>query len=245
MFDIEIISEFVKEKEYEFIVDVRHRSSDDVALLYVPQEKIIERSKKGFTSNRQLAFIKKKIESECEIAVEVIVMQSKEHFELEAGVFQILNRKFNDRILALYLSFSGQKKANVWIDVEGLNQELQQSIEKHLCNILDEANILVNAISWSSTESELPTLAAILRKIKIYQPIDLNSLLELLHKNFYSISDKWLNRKLDQLRKKGFLHREKNGRYVLTALGIATVPAGTRYTSSDIERALALGKKKW
>lgn len=245
MFSTEIIKNYIEEKKHDFIFDVRHRPSDDVILLYVPQEKIIEKSKKGFTSSRQLEFIKKKIEAEYEMPVEVVVTQSEDHFELEAGIFQILNRKFDDRVLALYLSFSGHKKVNVWIDIEGLNKDILQSIEKHLCNILDEANILVNVISWASTEPELPTLASILREIKIYQPIDLDGLLKLLHKNFYSIPDKWLNRKLDQLRKRGFLRREKNGCYVLTALAVASVPAGTRYTSSDIERALALGKRKW
>lgn len=245
MVDIEKVKHILSDKKYNFIDDVRYRPSDDVILLYVPQEKILDKSKKGYTSNRQLEFIKKKIVETYGITAEVIVTQSEDHIDLEAGVFQILNRKFDDKVLALYLSFSGVDVVNVWIDIEGLNQELLEDIERHLRDILAEANILVNAISWISTESEVPTLATILREIKINQPIELNGLLELLHEDYSSVSDKWLNRKLDQLRKKGFLRREKNGCYVLTALAIATVPAGTRYTSSDIERALALGKRKW
>lgn len=245
MLNIETVKKYIEEKKYDFIADVRHRPSDEVVLLYVLQEKILEKSRKGYTSHRQLGFIKKKIAEVYEMATEVVVTQNEDHFELEAGIFQIINRKFNDRVIALYISFSGEKRVNVWIDVKGLNQELLEDIEAHLRSILTEANILVNAISWTSTESELPTLAVILREIKINQPIELNGLLELLHDDYASISDKWLNRKLDQLRKKGFLRREKNECYVLTALAIASVPAGTRYTSSDIERALALGKRKW
>lgn len=245
MFDIAKLQKYLEGKKYDFIIDIRHRPSDDVILLYIPQEKILEKSKKGYTSNRQLEFIKKNIAKEYEMTAEVVVTQSEDHFDLEAGVFQILNRKFEDKVLALYLSFGGDEVVNVWIDVVGLNQELLDNIEEHLRSILAEANIIVGAISWTSTESEFPTLAGILREIKINQPIELQKLLDLLHEDYASISDKWLNRKLDQLRKKGFLRREKNGCYVLTALAIASVPAGTRYTSSDIERALALGKRKW
>ena len=245
MVDIAKVQKYFEGKKYDFIVDIRHRPSDDVILLYVPQEKILEKSKKGYTSHRQLEFIKKKIAEEYEMTAEVVVTQSEDHFDLEAGVFQILNRKFDDKVLALYLSFSGEEVVNVWIDVVGLNQGLLDDIEGHIRSILEEANIIINAINWTSTESELPTLAAILRETKINQPIDIKRLLDLLHEDYASISDKWLNRKLDQLRKKGFLRREKNGCYVLTALAIASVPAGTSYTSSDIERALALGKRKW
>jgi len=243
--DIKKVKKYLEDKKYDFIVDVRHRPSDDVILLYVLQKKILQKARKGYTSNRQLEFIKKKISEEYGANAEVVVTQSEDHFDLEAGVFQIINLKFDDRVIALYMSFNSEKCVSLWLDVVGLNQELLEDIEKHLRSILAEANVLVNAISWTSTESDMPTFPAILREIKICQPIDLDGLLEILHKNYISISDKWLNRKLDQLRKKGFLRREKNGFYVLTALALASIPAGTRHTSSDIERALALGKRKW
>lgn len=245
MSNSEEIREYIKEKKHDFIVDVGFRSSDDVILLYVPQEKIIDKAKKGFTSKRQLEFIKKKIATVFSKEIEVIVTQSEAHFELEAGIYQILNRKFHEKIISLYLSFSGENRVNVRIEVEILNDKLRIDVKKHLGNVLAEANIGVNTMNWISMEPELPTLTSILREVKIHQPVDLNGLLELLHTKYASISGKWLNGKLDQLRKKGFLHRETNGCYVLTAIAIASVPAGTRHTSSDIERALALGKRKW
>lgn len=245
LFDIEKVREYLQENKLGFIVDVRFRPSDETILLYVPQELIYEKTKKKFTSTRQLEFIKKKIKSVFKKDTEVIITQSEDHFELEVGVYQILNRKYDDKIISLYLSFSGENRVNIWIEAKDVNDELRKDIEEHLSSILAEANIVLDTTSWVSIETELPTLTFLLRELKICQPIDLNGFLALLNNSYPSISDKWLKRKLDQLRKKGFLRRQCNGSFVLTAMGVASTPAGARYTSSDIGRALALGRKKW
>ncbi|MBN4054443.1 hypothetical protein JYT87_01905 [Nitrospira defluvii] len=245
MFSIDDIQEYVKEKKYDFVVDVRFRSSDDAILVYIPQDKIIERAKKGFTSNRQLEFLKNNISSKYNKSVDVIIVQSEDHDELEAGIYRILNRKFDEQIISLYISFSGENRVNVQMEVASSDINLRNNIVEHLRSVLKEANIFLNTISWMTTQSELPTLAYLLRKIKIHQPIEIQELSELLLESYSSISDKWLNRKLDQLRKKGFLLRKMNRSYVLSAMALNAIPAGTRHTSSDIERALALGKRKW
>ena len=245
MFSLEEVKEYIKEKKYDFIVDVRYRPSDDVILIYVPQDKIVDRASKGFTSNRQLAFLKNGISSAHGKAVDVVITQGAGHQELEEGIYQILNRKFNDQIIALYISFGGQRSANAWIEIDNSTEAMRGNIHVHLSNILAEADISLDGVSWVITQAELPSLSALLRKIKIYQPLPIQELLEYLLPKYASVSDKWLNRKLDNLRKKGFVHRDENGCYVLTAMALAAIPAGARYASSDIERALALGKRKW
>lgn len=245
MFRLDEIKEYIKEKKYDFIVDVRYRPSDDVILIYVPQDKIVDRSSKGFTSNRQLTFLKNGISSAHGKTVDVVITQGAGHQELEEGVYQILNRRFNDQIISLYISFGGQGLANAWIELDNSTEAMRDDIHVHLSNILAQADISLDGVSWVVTQAELPSLSALLRIIKIYQPLRMHELLEDLLPNYASVSDKWLNSKLDQLRKKGFVHREENGCYVLTAMALAAIPAGARYSSSDIERALALGKRKW
>lgn len=245
MFRLDEVKNYIKEKKYGFIVDVRYRPSDDVILIYVPQDKIVDRAGKGFTSNRQLTFLKNRVSSAHGKAVDVVITQGEGYQELEEGIYQILNRKFNDQIIALYISFGGQKVANAWIEIDNSVEGMRGDIHEHLSNILAEGDIALDGVSWIITQAELPSLSSLLRKIKVHQPIRMQDLLEDLLPNYASVSDKWLNRKLDQLRKKGFVRREKNGCYVLSAMALAAIPAGTRYTSSDIERALALGKRKW
>jgi len=41
------------------------------------------------------------------------------------------------------------------------------------------------------------------------------------------------------------MRQKSTGTYVLTDSALGVVPAGARYTSSDIDRALALGRRKW
>lgn len=245
MFNIEGVREYIAKKNYHFIGEIRYRPTDEVILLYVPQEKIIEKAKAELTSRLQLESIRKNISDFFSKNTELIITQSEGHFELEAGFYQILNRKYDDRIVALYLSFSGENRVNIWLEVKDLSEEFEKDIQEYLHRALLEANINLDAISWVTSETELPTFASLLRELKLSQPIDLGKLFAQLSENYPSISNKWLNGKLDQLRKKGYLRRERNGCYVLTAMAIASVPAGAKYTSSDIGRALALGRKKW
>lgn len=92
---------------------------------------------------------------------------------------------------------------------------------------------------------DLPSSIFILRLVKIKQPINISGLEILLKEDYPSIHEKWINRQLDGLRKKKFIIRTKSGQYTLTSLGLVIVPAGTNNNSSDIERALELGKRKW
>lgn len=90
-----------------------------------------------------------------------------------------------------------------------------------------------------------PTLIAILRLIKIKQPINANDLLHDLIQTYEKTDIDWLNKKLDLLRKKKSLIRNADEKYVLTMKGLNSVPSGARSSSSDVERALELGKRKW
>lgn len=245
LFKLDEVKEYLKEKKHDFIVDVRYRPSDDMILIYIPQEKIVEKARKGFISHRQLVFLEKQISSTHGKSVDIVVMQGEGHQELETGLYQILNRKFNDKIIALYISFVGERRVNAWIEIDKSIEGVREEIHGHLLNILGEANIELDAVSWVITQAELPSMFALLRKIKVHQPANLQELERILLQDYSSASDKWLNNKLDLLRKKGLVRREKNGCYVLSAMALTIIPAGTRYSSSDIERALALGKRKW
>lgn len=245
MFKLDEVKEYIKENKYNFIVDVRYRPSDDVIMIYVPQDYIVDKVRKGLTSYRQLTYLKKRMASAHGKHVDVVITQGIGHQELEEGIYQILNRKFNDQIIALYISFGGDKLASAWIEMDNSTEAIRGDIHEHLSSILAEADISLDGVSWVISQAELPSLASLLRSIKVHQPLSLQDLIEYLLPKYPSVSDKWLSRKLDQLRKKGFIRREGNGCYVLSAMALASIPAGRRYTSSDIERALALGKRKW
>lgn len=245
MLDLCEIKEYIKTKKYVFITDVRFRPSDDTILIYISHNMVIEKVKTGFTSRRQIEYIKKNISNLFGKIVDVIFIKTEEQQNIEEEIYHELNQTFDEKVISLYLTFSGDNQIDAWVEVENLNDDFKTIIEKYLTIVLDERDFSLNVISWVNSLLELPTLPYLLRMIKTHQPIEMRGLLELLNEEYSSISYIWISRKLEQLMQKGLIQRDRNGSYVLLSAALSLIPAGTRYTSSDIERALALGKRKW
>jgi len=229
----------------KYVCDVRFRPSDEAILLYVSREKVSDKARSGFTSDRQMENLKKRLKEKFSKDVEIIYTLWETHQGLEDAFHQMLNHRFTGRVLSFYMSFINKNTVNSWIEVAEPYGEIKEEIEKRYLRILEDAGLLSGFIQWIDSSSDLPTLPWLLRFLKIRQPIDLKNVAEVASEEFPAISEKWLSHKLDQLRKKNLVIREKTGSYVLTSKALSTVPAGAKYTSSDIDRALDLGRRKW
>ena len=244
---VEDVKNYIKNKKYGFVTDVRYQPDSNTVFLYIPQDRVVAKVKKGFTSSRQLGVIKRNIEEKFDKPTEAILTESENHIETEEGIRHILNKKYNDQISSIRLSFENKDHVNIWIVVADFDEELHANISEHLRNVLTEVSLSVGSIFYTNADSKMPSPAFLLRTIKIHQPINLSKMLELLNKDdFYApIHSQWLNRKLDSLRRKGYLQRGCDKCYTLTAEGIIRVPVEIGDPSSDIERALAFKEKKW
>lgn len=229
----------------KFISDVRFRPSDEAILLYVPREKVAEKVKLGFTSRRQLENLKKRLSKIFSKNVEVIYIVWDTHLELEDAFYQMLKHKFPDQVMSFYMSFKDKVTVNTWIEVSELTDNLKKNVEEYYLIILNESGLISGVILWIDSVNDLPSFPWLLRYLKTKQPINLENFVDAISGRFPSANQKWLSHKLDQLRKKELLIREKSGYYCLSAKGVSIVPAGAKYKSSDIDRALALGRRKW
>lgn len=245
MLDEDEIKAHLEAADRDYVIDVRVRTYDEAILLYIPRERVAPKVKKGFTSLRQIKNLQKHLGEHFSTAVDVIFVKSESHSDLEAGFFQLLNRRFNERLISFYISFADEKTIDSWIEVQGLDELLETQILEYFSELINGADLILGDIQWSGAKINLPSTPALLRLIKTLQPIEVGALLESLKENYDSVDEKWLTKTLDNLRRKGVLHWQKPGSYTLTADSLAFVPAGTRRSSSDIDRALALGRRKW
>lgn len=245
MLDEDEIRAHLETAARDYVIDVRIRAYDEVILLHIPREKVAPKVKKGFTSLRQIKNLQKHLGEHFSTTVDVIFVKSEAHSDLEAGFFQLLNRRFNNQLKSFYISFSGEKMIDLWIEVQGLDGLLETRILDYLSDLITGADLVIGNIQWTGTKTNLPSIPALLRLIKTLQPVEVGALSESLKENYDSVDEKWLKKNLDNLRRKGALHWQKPGSYTLTADSLAFVPAGTRRSSSDIDRALALGRRKW
>lgn len=242
--DLVEIQDYLHEGRRDYISDVRIRPSDETILIYVPREKIAPRVRSGFTSLRQLENLRKNLGQKYSVNIEIIQTASTSHQELESGVYQLLNRRFKDKIVSFFISFREESLLDSWIEVSDLDESLRREIEGYLRNLYDESSLSGGYFTWLSSSGELPTIPALLRLIKVNQPVHIASLLTLVRDDYPTVSKRWLSRKLDLLRRKNLLVWQKLDSYALTSAGIAVVPTGKSRSSSDVYRALALGRRK-
>ncbi|HCM0829472.1 hypothetical protein HJ170_16905 [Vibrio parahaemolyticus] len=245
MFSVDKLSELAELKKRFYVSDVRIRYSDNALLLYVPRDKVGSKVTANFTSERQLSNVKKQLSDKYSVDVEVIYKISESNETLESSCFDILNKKFKDVISAFYMSFLNVSTVDLWIAAEELDDKLKEEISNSVNIILSEAELQIRNIQWINPLYELPSAPFVLKELKIRQPISLEELSSALSSEFPVINEKWLNRLLDKLRKKKFVSREKVGLYQLTELGLLSLPSAGSSNSLDVQRALALGRRKW
>lgn len=245
LLDGDEIKAHLETADRDYVTDVRIRSYDEAILLYIPREKVASKVRKGLTSLRQIENLRKHLIEKFSTSVEILFVNTDSHSDLESGFFQLLNRRFNDRVKSFYISFDNENTINSWIEVQGLDDSLKSEIKEYYSEILAGTDLILGSIQWVGATINLPKIPAILRLVKTLQPVEVGVLSRALKENYDSVDVKWLAKTLDNLRRKGVLHWQKPGTYTLTANSLAFVPAGTRRSSSDIDRALALGRRKW
>lgn len=245
--DLDIIEDYLRGELKSFVHRVRLRPSDSTIMLYILGSRVAKRARPGFTSVRQLQFLKKGLSATFSVDVQVVFVDSDAQLELEAGYFQMLNRRFENKVSSLFLSFVEDASVNAHIEVSDTADQLKADIANFLEDILRASNFELGVLRWlDSPTLSRPTRAVILRTLKSAQPATLELLCESLCESYPSVPKKWLSHQLDQLRKNGFIFRQSGSEtYVLTDNALAAIPAGTLRTSSDVSRALALGRRQW
>nr|WP_067286146.1 hypothetical protein [Marinobacterium profundum] len=243
--DLSIVKSFLSRKKFPYVREVKTNPLSGKVVIYVSFDITSKEYKNNTASNRQISYLKRRIFKDLEIDIETIKIEGANHQDLEDSFLTIIHQDFPHSVESI--SITGERdRQTIIIETGNFPIDKKIEIERKVKELINLSSLKPENILWVSPEKTKPTKAFILKKIKILQPISLDDLnVEInLHELFYC-DPKWLNSMLDNLRKKKFITRSKNAGYSLTALGIEIVPAGTSRTSSDIERALAISKKKW
>lgn len=240
--------EFLKTRGIDFVTEVRgNRPPPFHYAVFIPSERVSALAKPGFVSKRQLKNLQSALREHLGIAVEWIEESGSRSSAMEAALLQLLEMKFPGRFREVFISGLKSRPICVWIeplkDVDDYpSPEEIRAVVQTFMDLYGLAEFVVD----DGTDTSLPSNSAILRRLKIHAPVVTSDLAGQLAASGATVpDDRWLQRKLDRLRKQGLVHRESNGAYCLTELALKAVPHGRGRTSSDVERALALGRRKW
>ncbi len=176
--------------------------------------------------------------------------QIKRKFKLERFNIIFTRKKSDSGLIEIFKKHKVEKKdfkifyledSSVKLYLDRTVQHLKE-IKADIKSLDIKCDIIVENIEEMY---KLPSKLAILRVIKKKAPIKFNTIRDDLQEKGFLSRENLLKNKLDEMRKKDMIiHTE--GQYILTGKGLSILPiTKDRYHSSDIERALELGKRKW
>lgn len=237
---------FVNERGASFVSSARYISANNTLILDIDAESIGDTVGPNRTSRRQISFLSSAIKKRFQVRVIVSLRAGKILTDLESGLKAVLQRRYPNNYSGLVASFPSTNRAAVWISLEALvDSETDQSIRRTVLEFLDHAGIHSVDIEIASPSLPAPSTVAILRSLKRLAPVDLNTLMkDLADRRLPCPSAKWLSQKLDGARKRGLVVYMTDHRYTLTVDGLGLVPTSKSRSSSDIDRVLALARRK-
>ncbi len=243
-----LLKEFLAAKGIDFVSEIRASRTPrfDFALC-VPGERIANLAGQGQISRRQMKFLQTAAKKECGLEIEWVVTPNEKTNAVETALLELFATRFPGAVNAVFISSLKSEPVSVWLDRNPQNEappdlSVLREVAEQLLKLYGVAAFLV----MDGAGSDTPTNPMILRRLKIVAPATTEQLAEALSSAGATIPEtRWLQSKLDTLRKQGFVVRSNAGAYCLTELGLSLVPHSRNRSSSDIDRALALGRRKW
>ena len=126
-----------------------------------------------------------------------------------------------------------------------INDSKRKIIEKWVQKLFGLLDYKLGTVSFSFLAKKSPGIGQILKYLYVHSPVTAQDLRKHMEeKGFRFSSDRWLGSKLDQLVRTRTIVWQ-NSRYLLTEEGLSIVIGTRGKNSSDIQRSLALSKRKW
>ncbi len=160
--------------------------------------------------------------------------------ETEDDIKGILNIAFPGSHHTITMILLHEKTIHIFAEKEFIKKE-SENISKHIKDLKSNFD---DVIFHYPNQINL-TNPILLKIIKENSPINEDKIKYFLKKQNVDFKEKEFNNKISSLRKRKYIFRLKNKHLTLTLTGIRAVPVSKNRTSSDVIRALVLGRKKW
>jgi hypothetical protein len=161
---------------------------------------------------------------------------------LDKAVSAMLIDKFQHAVKGSVVAFdNGLALVSVELTDQASNED-KGVIEAETTELLGYLGATKASFVFSNS-LELPTVTAILGRVRKAAPVSVEELAEKLTKaGFEEPTEAWLTRILDRWRKKGLVYRRPDKRYILTLKGLNAAGTRRNRNSPDVSRALAMNR---
>lgn len=203
-------------------------------------------------SRRAVAALRRRLAttSEQKELVVRIVKYDGPLLEIESTLQTALSAKLGDAFVSIMLMDLKPPHVSAVVELNISSASFQgtwQQAKETVSDRLQEHRLQLARFQLRQEGWPVPQKLAILTSVKVIQPALVDDLERyLLLREFNVESSKWLSHQLDALRKDELVLRSKvDHRYRLTRAGVLLLVGSKRRSSSDVLRALALGRRRW
>lgn len=244
---LKLLKDYLDKKRFNYVESIRVHHSLDLIWLTVRQSAVAGLSSTTQTSRRQLNYLAKAIKRELDIDIEFLIARDEDQQNIEAGLNSLIKLQLPEAVRSCLLTLAADSSMNVWLEpAEGISGAIPPALEVIIREYLQIFKIQLGRIYWMHSDNVSPSLVEIVRMVKILAPASISQIENSLCQNGYQIpSTSWLQSKLDLARKRKLVIRTEEDQYVVTEGGLVLIPHSATANSSDVHRALALGKRKW
>lgn len=241
------VSDYLKARGASFVSEVVAVPGIDSVYVHVPESVIAKKAGRDKTSRRQLTYLRKALQRDLHVIAEFVIVSDLRE-RIESGLSGLLKKQVGDHVINCFVSSLEGAEVDVMLefDMQLSSLRVRPEVERLVREYLNPFDLRLRSIDFGSSEENIPSLVELLAAMKRSEPALISDIRAALHDQDDSYpSDSWLAAKLDLLRKRGLILRDRDGRYVLTLEGLTALPHKRGRNSTDIVRDLALGRKSW
>lgn len=187
-----------------------------------------------------------------DLSIQTVINQSPSSTNLviSDALTKMLEFNLGDNLIHAVISISSQNYADViaYTRDSALNGDeiAKENLKRKISDLLSAYDVNLANFFFNELADEVPTPYQIMRKLYTLAPVQLEKIQSALKlEGSPCPSAHWLKRQLDHLQTNHLVVWQQSGCYVLSAQGLAMIPGLRGRTSPDIERALAISRRKW
>jgi hypothetical protein len=238
---------WLRDKHFPADVTILDGPQPGVVLVFVPSSSVAQKKAAGKTSPRHMTHLKRLAWRDLKIEIEFSVRTDDGLEDIESGLSAIVRQVLSNQHVQAFVSRSLEGRADVWLDAPvpggAASQALAARVSEGVSDYLQKVGLALHRVYWEGLS--VPSSAGVLRVVKVLEPVSAEGVAQHLQGHGYpSMPARWVKAQLDGLRRHGLVGW-RNDVYVITAIGLSALPPSKGRVGSDIERALALGRRRW
>lgn len=217
-------------------------SFDDSRDLYIFVKMTLDKDGRQIPSAYKLNRLRKSAAARDYTLHFILVSEEKSH--IDRSLKTMLFGRFPDDIRNSFAAVDN-RAVDIWIEPKRiLSKEKETALKDAVGEFVGILTLECRSIKITQAE-HIPTPTAILRTLRLHAPASLADLSTSLGQQDFSVPNQiWLSHSLDKLRKAGLVVRKQDGEYMLSLHALSILGTRKGRQSPDIERALALGRKR-